>query len=195
MLWEIDCTLKGCTRHTWTPVERSNLKGAWSDPCADIGEPLGEVPKSWGSSWGRRFWKQPLWGACYTMRTLVLASITLEPSLWFISTGTQPHPPACQHLSWDTLDQVTSKAEEPPTPRPATIRSLSLQPPWDLALSTRGPAPGLQTYMEVVPDPQDPKSEALGLSSTHKGVVTSSRPTWAPAPPTSGPKPTPGPCS
>ena len=50
------------------------------------------------------------------MRTLVLASITLEPSLWFISTGTQPHPPACQHLRWDTLDQATSKAEEPPTP-------------------------------------------------------------------------------
>ena len=59
-----------------TQGRSSNLKGAWVRSSADLGEAEG----NWNSSWGHRWWQQPLLGA-HTTKTLVLANANLESSL------------------------------------------------------------------------------------------------------------------
>ena len=126
----------------------------------------------------------------------MLASIVLEPSLQCISTGPSPSQ---QPVSSSAGTLQIRQMVKPPTPYPAEACYSEIPEP----TAAPGPGPLHQRALHLVCwptwqqalTPRALRPEALGLSSAHKGVVTSSRPTWAPAPLTSGPKPTPEPCS
>ena len=84
-LWERETPLLKCEHKiSHTPGPRAEAviwKEPGSDPPADVGEAPGETGGDWSSLWGHRHWWHPFWGACSTMRTLVLANATLESSI------------------------------------------------------------------------------------------------------------------
>lgn len=86
-----------------------------------------------------------------------------------ISTGTCPHPAACQHQYWDT--------STPPTSRPSALR-----PPEALAAPGHGP---VQHRMQNISPPSStltlalgplgPQNQPLGTGLTHQRANVSTR--------------------